>query len=322
METLAQYGTAIKDIVAPTFKTYAPLLQANAKAIQSTSHKEYSYGPLDRQKLDVYIGSKARAHAPVLIFIHGGGLVNGDKNLQPIPHLVYANIAHFFAENYGYTVVVLNYRLMMHGATFPSGGEDVSLAVDWIRNNKKELGPSAEGDGPVNLYIMGNSAGGIHAATYLFDSSFTESRKHIVGQSANSNLRLKATVFVGVPFHLNNMDPSRTETIEKYYGTAVADRVPFGLLKTMKQSSPPAEQLPGVKWVVLTGTLDPEDEVLGPARDMVALWRSTPLSPADDIQVEVMQGHNHISPVVALGTGKENEEAWGRTVGSILESLK
>jgi len=43
--------------------------------------KNISYGELDRQTLDVYAATTAKADAPVIVFIHGGSWKDGSKNI-------------------------------------------------------------------------------------------------------------------------------------------------------------------------------------------------------------------------------------------------
>jgi len=65
--------------------------------------------------------------------------------------------------------------------------------------------------------------------------------------------------------------------------------------------------------MVLNGSLDPQDEILIPRDDFVQECRATDaISP--NLTVDMMEGHNHISPVLALGTAIPTEEAWGRQV--------
>ena len=164
---LPALGKAIGEVVMPTFKVYASLLIANESAIISTKRTTHQYGKHDRQQLDVYYPSKPHTRngrRPVLTFLYGGGLINGAKQIPGLANgTVHANVGHFFAEKFGFTTVIVDYRLMSHGAKFPSGGEDLSLAVDWICENKP-----GDGEEPIDLFLMGNSAGGVHTSQFLF----------------------------------------------------------------------------------------------------------------------------------------------------------
>ena len=130
MEQLPDFGTAISEVAPKTFAAYAPLLVQNSRMIRSTRKETASYGPHPRQSLDVYYPPSQQDDSPILIFCYGGGLVRGEKTFPEYGEgLVHGNIGHFYAEKLGYITVIPDYRLMSHGAKFPSGGEDVVLTV-------------------------------------------------------------------------------------------------------------------------------------------------------------------------------------------------
>jgi len=148
-------------------------------------------------------------------------------------------------------------------------------------------------------------------ATYLLAPDFEASRLSIVSSQAG-RARLRGVVFLSVPFHFERADPERSQVLQAYFGSKVLERCPLGLLKASKQDSS-VDKLQGVPVMVLTGTLDPEDEILIPEDDFVSEWRSAD-SVAPTLTVETMEGHNHTSPALALGTGIPEEEAWGQRV--------
>jgi acetyl esterase/lipase len=65
---------------------------------------DVAYGEHPRQKLDLY--STDRPKARVLLFVHGGGFVAGDKASDPV---FYGNVPRYFSHN-GYLGVAMNYR--------------------------------------------------------------------------------------------------------------------------------------------------------------------------------------------------------------------
>jgi acetyl esterase/lipase len=196
MDQLHALGTAISDIVGPTHHIYSSLLQPQLATIKSTPRKTFQYGPHQRQNLDIYYPSppeKVAKDSPIMMFLYGGGLVQGSKILPMIPNeLVYANLGHFFAEKYGFVVVIPDYRLVPE-AKFPSGADDVAAVIDWIHRNPEEVGRF--GNYPRDLFLMGNSAGGVHISTYILSSLFNPSRAQILSQEPNL-LRLKAVILV------------------------------------------------------------------------------------------------------------------------------
>jgi acetyl esterase/lipase len=104
------------------------------------------------QQLDLYIPRAARGHpAPIAVYIHGGGLSEGDKsNLNPV-----------FLDNLasaGFAVASLNYRLAPD-SRFPAQIEDVKCAIRFLRAKAQKYGL----DG-AQVFAFGTSAGGQLAA--------------------------------------------------------------------------------------------------------------------------------------------------------------
>lgn len=325
MEGLRSLSRNIGKSVQPTTKIYAPLLLKNASAIRSTKCETFTYGGHTRQKLDVYYPSRmqrqqspASKNVPVLIYLHGGGLVVGSKNLPGFADgLVYANLGHFFAEKLGYTTVIPDYRLISHGARFPSGGEDVAKVVDWTRETLSRQ----NGYSSIDLFIMGNSAGGIHLATYMFAPDFAASRKQVMSMDPEPPVSLRGIVMLSVPFNFRQGDPSRADVNKAYYGEDSATLSPQGLLRTALSKNPDSI-LSNVKVMVLNGTLDPDDEILDPKKEFLQQWEDLDKDSRAAVTVDMMEGQNHISPGLSLGTNIDEEEAWGFQVGSFMDSLR
>ncbi len=106
MEHLAALGTDIGQNAIPTFKTYGPLLGAAAPTFFKPQTYRYSSDEsITRHELDVYLPEpEAQGKNPVMVFVHGGGLVKGDKQM-PFPG-AHQNVGTFFAKR-GYITVSL-----------------------------------------------------------------------------------------------------------------------------------------------------------------------------------------------------------------------
>lgn len=118
------------------------------------------YGPEHRNTADVYLPPD-RSGAPIVLQIHGGGWVSGNKQQQGQPLL-----AHFTAQ--GWIGVAINYR-MGPKHRLPAAVHDVKRAIAWIREHAAEWG----GD-PDRILVTGGSAGGhltAMAATTIGDRS-------------------------------------------------------------------------------------------------------------------------------------------------------
>lgn len=82
------------------------------------------------QKLDIYWPEKGDGSFPVIVSIHGGAFMGGDKrDVQLTPMLR--------ALKRGYCVVGVNYR-MSGEAKFPALVHDIKAAIRWIRANAED----------------------------------------------------------------------------------------------------------------------------------------------------------------------------------------
>jgi len=106
-----------------------------------------------KHRLDVYAPREGVQNAPVLLQIHGGGWVIGNKREQALP------LMNHLASR-GWICVATNYRLSPR-ATFPDHLVDLKSAMHWIRENIAEFG----GD-PDFVAATGGSAGG-HLSSLL-----------------------------------------------------------------------------------------------------------------------------------------------------------
>jgi acetyl esterase/lipase len=120
-------------------------------AVRVVRDLRYAEGAGRRHLLDVYVPRDGTRGAPVLLQIHGGAWVMGNKRQQALP-LLLDRAAR------GWVCVAINYRLAPR-ATFPDPIVDVKLAIRWIREHAAEHG----GD-PSFLAVTGGSAGGHLAA--------------------------------------------------------------------------------------------------------------------------------------------------------------
>lgn len=131
--------------------------QEGLAAARPASAADLAYGPDARHRLDVY-RPDAAGPAPVLVFVHGGGFLKGDKGDGG--SWSNANVGRMAAEA-GFLGVVINYRLAPDHP-WPAGSEDVAAVVGWLKSHAVEHG----GD-PARIVLAGTSAGAVHVAGYL-----------------------------------------------------------------------------------------------------------------------------------------------------------
>jgi acetyl esterase/lipase len=120
---------------------------------------DLEYGSHPRQRLDLYAPADPEsASLPVLLWVHGGGFLRGEKSSPD--HPFNAHVGRWAARN-GFLGAVMNYRLAPE-FTWPAGGEDVGRAVDWLRLHATGYGGDSN-----RLVLAGTSAGAVHIGTYL-----------------------------------------------------------------------------------------------------------------------------------------------------------
>lgn len=130
-----------------------PALPAGARAL-----RDVAYGDDPRQRYDVYLPAQPQ-RAPVILFVHGGGWANGNKDN---PGVVENKAAYWLPK--GYVLVSINYRMRPDTAPIDQA-RDVARALADVQKRA----PSWNAD-PANVLLMGHSAGA-HLAALVGASS-------------------------------------------------------------------------------------------------------------------------------------------------------
>jgi acetyl esterase/lipase len=145
-----------EDIVVPKsgtdtmwrFPRLAYPLPRPSSSMKTVRNIDYAGDGLHRHRLDIIRRRRDPPTAgPVLVYIHGGAWVVGDKREQGLPLL------HELARR-GWVCVTINYRLSPK-ATWPDHLVDCKRALVWIRHHISDYG----GD-PSFIAVSGGSAGG------------------------------------------------------------------------------------------------------------------------------------------------------------------
>lgn len=110
------------------------------------------YGKEDNQVLDIYLPDCEEFS--VLVYFHGGGLVEGDKSDQKL-------MCEYLSER-GIAVANANYRMYPEIA-YPDFLEDAANACAWVLKNMDKYGKIK------NVYVGGSSAGGYISQMLCFD---------------------------------------------------------------------------------------------------------------------------------------------------------
>lgn len=113
--------------------------------------------------LDLYVPRKAGPPKPLVIYIHGGGWMNGTARNAGAFTDFPAVLADLAAR--GYVVASLNYR-MGGEAKAPAASEDVDAAIRWLKAHAAQYGADKR-----RVAIWGGSAGGQLAGLAATDCS-------------------------------------------------------------------------------------------------------------------------------------------------------
>jgi acetyl esterase/lipase len=227
-----------------------------------------AYGPDERHRLDLYRKGNATG-LPVVLFVHGGGFVLGDKGDNG--SWQNANAGRMAAQA-GMLGAVMNYRLAPDHP-WPAGSEDVGYALDWLQAHVADHGGDRE-----RIFLMGTSAGAVHV------SGLAGLRRDLKTQVAG--LILLSGLYGYTPLDEKDL---------RYYaeGTADQDREPRQSLLAS-----------GIPMLLACAENDPtrfQMEFLGLEADCVERYGRMPRS-------HIASGHNHYSIALHLGSSDRRLE--------------
>jgi acetyl esterase/lipase len=123
-----------------------------------TRETDVAYGPLARQRLDVYRPRNPDALGTVVVFFYGGGWRAGTKG-------DYRFVAESLTRQ-GITVVIPDYRIYPE-AVFPAFVEDAALVTRWVRDNAVRLSIDR-----ARVFLIGHSAGAHIVALVALDPRY------------------------------------------------------------------------------------------------------------------------------------------------------
>lgn len=142
------------------------------------------------RKLDVYRPSDTSRKYPVIVNVHGGGLVMGNKEFN----------TYFCAQlaKLGFIIFSVEYRLIPNTKIYGQW-DDVSRAMDFVA----EIAPSFDGD-MSNVYMVGDSAG---ALLIVYALALQKNRRF--ANTANvkpSKLNVNAAALISGMFYTTRLD--------------------------------------------------------------------------------------------------------------------
>jgi acetyl esterase/lipase len=156
-----------------------------------------------RNVLDIYYPEGVTG-AKVILFVPGGAWRQGDKSK-------YDELGRTLAGYYGYTTVVMNYRLSNEedgAAVHPDHVEDVAAAFGWVKRNISHYGD------PSRIYLFGQSAGAHLVSLLALDETYLRHEgysaadiKGVISMSASYDL------YALVEFPTNTLGLSAEEVL-------------------------------------------------------------------------------------------------------------
>jgi len=144
------------------------------------------------EKLDIYLPNNSKGPFPVIVAIHGGGFLTGDKSTGEVnPQLE--------GLKRGYAVVCINYRLSKE-AKWPAQLYDAKAAIRFIRASA-----SIYNLNPNKIAVWGDSTGG-NLAALLGTTSNIQSTQDLTMGNVKESSRVEAVVDWFGPINYLTMD--------------------------------------------------------------------------------------------------------------------
>jgi acetyl esterase/lipase len=159
LAVLAVLGGVLVALAALGASAPAATLNALAAVHSRQVAVGLAYGPLPRQRLDVYRPSAAAPAAghPVVVFFYGGSWNHGER-------ADYRFVGEALAAR-GVLTLVADYRLYPE-VRYPDFLSDCALALAWGLHEAARLGGN-----PKQVFVMGHSAGAYNAAMLALDAT-------------------------------------------------------------------------------------------------------------------------------------------------------
>ena len=264
---LAELGRVIDP--PATAKLYAPL-QPTEPYFGYRIERDLKYGPAERNRLDIFMPQNVTSGRPVLVFVHGGAFIGGNKRRTPDSPF-YDNIMLWAVKN-GFIGVNMTYRLAP-GSPWPAGAEDVAAAVKWVSEEIGERGGDAS-----RIYLMGHSAGAIHVASYVSHPEFYKVK----------NGGLKGAIMVSGIYDLTAApltDPERA-----YFGSDAS--------RYADESSLPGLLKTNIPLMAVSSELD----LPGFVKQLDLFKEATCKRPAGCARTVMLPQHSHMSEVYSINT--------------------
>lgn len=209
----------------------------------------------ERLKLDVHYPENAGHDCPVVIWFHGGGLTQGNKEIP-------AKL-----KNKGMVIVGVNYRLLPK-VTVDSTLDDCAEAVAWVVHNIGQYNGSNK-----KLFIAGHSAGGYITLMLALDKQWL-TRYGIDADSVAGYIPFSGQAISHFAYRKMQGIPNLQPVIDRY-----------APLYWVRKECPPL--------VLITG--DRNMELYGRYEENAYLWRMMKLTGNTSTELYEIGGHGHVA---------------------------
>lgn len=169
------------------------------KPVSAQQMLNVSYGSHVRHKLDIYLPAGRTSSTKVIVLVHGGSWVEGDKGSM-------ADLAKVL-QSKGYACASINYRLTNtpENNIHPAQVNDLGAAIDFISAKAGEWKIS-----PDKFGVLGTSAGAHVGMLYTYHYNDDNKVKTVVSMAGPANLTDE-----------RNINPQMRTVVEWLIGTTI-----------------------------------------------------------------------------------------------------
>ena len=153
--------------------------------------------------LDLYLPERTTGPLPIVMFIHGGGWIFGDKEML-------RDAASYLAAQ-GFATATIEYRLS-NERIYPAAVDDSKAAVRWLRANAATFGGDSE-----RIGVVGTSAGGQLAALLGVTPDISHFREG--DDSPGVSVEVQAVVPVAAPVDMVAQDKIDPYNLKVFMGS-------------------------------------------------------------------------------------------------------
>lgn len=117
------------------------------------NYVDLAYGSHERQVMDMYLPKDSDGEVGLILYIHGGAWIGGDKNS-------YSKTAKNACKDFGYATASISYRYLSEEIDLQDIADDIDLALKKIKETAAENGIN------VNKVLLTGASAGAHLSMF------------------------------------------------------------------------------------------------------------------------------------------------------------